>query len=174
MNTTKMKLTLLGICGLILVPFASHGADATLTNESDASHGGSQATLVNDTTVLFTIDFEFTDEIFNLEVPIVAESGVTYADRVDTVGFAIEGSEASVSASGLVLSRQPITGTRYEVPKGQAAKFTLFILAKFEEPLDEDVTARITKLPYWLDERRTTVHQNQLDDLGKPTLEVTK
>lgn len=162
MNTTKIKLTLLGICGLMFTPFAGHA---------------SEATLVSPNTVLFTIDFSFSDDLFDLEVPIVAEFGVDYRDRVDTVGYTVE-SEANESGAtylkGVVLSQSAIAGDRYQVPAKSKASFTLMVLASYAEPITTEQRAYITKLPYWLNERRTTVHQNQLDELDTPTFKLTK
>ncbi len=135
----------------------------------------SEATLVTSNTVLFTIDFSFTDELFDVEVPIFAEHGIDYLDRVDTVGYTIESETENVSKitdiKALVLSRSDIVNTRYSLPAGSGGDFTLMILATFQEPVINAHKASITKLPYWLDERRTTVHQNQLDELDRPVLE---
>lgn len=169
-----MKLTIIGICGLVLTPFISHGAHFTLTNEADSEELGGQATQINDNTVLFTIDFEFSDNIFDISVPIMAEDGITYADRVDVVGYALNSENDRdlelENVSGIVLSRSEIVDGKYFVPKGETATFTLAIFATYTEKVSDPVYANVTKLPYWLDERRTTVHQNQLDDLARPTL----
>jgi hypothetical protein len=159
MNTIKIKLTILSICGLMLLPGVSHGATATL---------------ITPNTALFTIDFSFTDEVFDLEVPVVAELGVTYADRVNTLGYSLLSESGVVpsltTVNALVLSTQPLSGTRYSVPKGETGNFTLLVLATFAEDVTEDQRVHITKLPYWLEERRTTVHQNQLDELSQATI----
>ena len=161
MNTTKLKLTIVGICGLILVPTSVFAGSATL---------------INDNSVLFTIDFSFTDELFDLKVPIAAEYGVTYLDRVDTVGYTVESEEAEgpkiTDINALVLSTTQIEDGKYNLEAGSTGDFTLVILATFAEALTQDYRAYITKLPYFIDERRTTVHQNQLDDLEVPVLEV--
>lgn len=167
----------MGICGLMFMPLVSHGEAVTLVNSEEPEQQGGSAILIDDSTVLFTIDFSFTDELFEVEVPIVAEYGVSYLDRVDTVGYTIENEdgEASVgSVMAIVLSRSTIDGARYSLPAGTEGKFTLMILATFEEKVSDGTHAYITKLPYWLNERRTTVHQNELDELDKPELEVTE
>jgi len=163
MNTNKLKLALILICAVLIVP---------ATSEASA------AIQINDHTVLFTIDFTFSDEQFENEVPIAAKYGVSYFDRVDTVGYTIEGSDygdvAISEINALVLSTSPITGTRYSVPKETEVKFQIFILATFSESLTGSYKARITKLPYFIESRRTTVHQNQLDELDVPVLEISK
>jgi len=158
-----MKLTIVGICGVLLVPFTGHAANATL---------------LNDTTALFTVDFSFTDDYFEVQVPIMAEYGVDYLDRVDTVGYDFVTTENDLpeieNISGLVLSNETIVGNKYVLPTGSTGKFTLMVLVTFTEEIGEDVQAMITKLPYFLNERRTTVHQNQLDELAMPILEAAE
>lgn len=136
------------------------------------------ALLLDENTALFTIEFTIEDEDFANEVPIVAQHGVEYNDRVDTVGYNVASEEAIEDSieliSGIVLSSAPVgANNRYEVPVSTPTTFTLLILADFGTPLPETAyQARITKLPYWLDGRRTTVHQNQLSDLAMPILEI--
>lgn len=161
MNTNKLKLATGLMCGLLLLPGLSHA---------------SSAIKLTDTTALFTIDFSFSEAPFDQTVPIAAKYGVAYQDRVDTVGYTIESTAASNPSAevinALVLSRNPVAGTQYSVPEGTTGNFTLFILATFTEPITESLRASITKLPYFIDGRRTTVHENQLEELTKPVLEV--
>lgn len=158
---TKIKLTLFSLCGLLLLPVPA------------AASGAMQ---LDDTSILFTIDFSFSDNIFDVAVPLQAENNVSYLDRVDTLGYVLQRSDTDGapvdSLTAIVLSEQPLVGDRYHVPKGETGEFTLLILATFSEPIENDYRTYITKLPYWLDERRTTVHQNQLDDLAKPVFEA--
>lgn len=151
------------LLAFLLLPF---GADA------------STALLLDERTALFTIDFGFEDPDFTNEIPLLARHGVTYNERVDVIGYDVASSEATDNnielISGLVLSNATLgTDYRYDVPRDTTTAFKLLILAQFSEPLTaNDYQARITKLPYWLDGRRTTVHQNQLDDLDMPVLTV--
>ncbi len=159
MNTRKMKLFGGIICGLVLIPGISQA---------------STAMQLTDTTALFTIDFSFADELFLNEVPVAAEYGVDYLDRVDTVGYVVESNNENSpvisEVNALVLSKAPIEGIRYQVPQGTEATFQLFILATFAEPITEEYRAKITKLPYYLDNRRTSIHQNELNELDMPSL----
>lgn len=154
-----MKLALGVICGLVFVPGFSHA---------------SSAIQLTDTTALFTIDFSFSDELFINEIPIAAAYGIDYLDRVDTVGYVLESSDEDSPAiekvDALVLSTAPIDGTRYQAPRDTEVTFQLFILATFTEPITKNYRAKLTKLPYYLDDRRTTVHQNELDELDTPAL----
>jgi hypothetical protein len=151
------------LLAFLLLPF---GADA------------STALLLDERTALFTIDFGFEDPDFMNEVPLIARHGVTYNERVDVIGYDVASSEDTDNSieliSGLVLSAAPLGEEyRYDVSAGTPASFKLMILATFAEPIETGTyQARITKLPYWMDGRRTTVHQNQLDDLDMPVLEV--
>lgn len=163
MNMNKMKLSLLVLTVLIFLPTTSEAATG--------------ATLLNSTTALFTIDFTVSDKSFNNQIPVAAKYGVEYQDRVDTLGYRIVRDRATGPAikevNALVLSSNPIEGVRYQVDKGTEAKFTLFILATFEEPITgEALRAEVTKLPYFIDGRRTTVHERQLVNLHSSTLVI--
>jgi len=126
------------------------------------------ATQLNDTTVIFTLDFGFTAAGDQYQLPIIASSTIGYFDRVDVLGYALSGAEVA-TANALVLSRQPIDGTRYTINSEDQATFTLLIIATLTEPLTSDLTASFTKIPYWVGERRTTVHEFQLADLATAT-----
>lgn len=117
------------------------------------------------------------DSKFDNQVPVAAVYGVSYLDRVDTFGYTLVRSEEEGPAikeiNALVLSSNPLEGVRYQVDKGTEASFTLFILATFEKPVtDEALWAEVTKFPYFLDGKRTTMHENQLKDLRSPALVV--
>lgn len=163
MKTNNFKLVLLAICLVAFTPLLSEA---------------STAVRVSDTLAFFTIDFTIDDEQFDTEVPIGAKYGVTYNDRVDYLGFTIESDDTDATpiaeVNGLVLSEgAPISDSRYVAKAGTPTDFTLLIAVTFtEEPTTNEYRARITKLPYFLDGRRTTVHQNQLNDLTMPILEI--
>lgn len=161
MNTKKLKLATGLLCGLLLLPGLSHASGAMK---------------ITDNTALFTIDFRFADAPFDQQIPIAAKYGVTYQDRVDYLGYTIESeseeAQTATVVNALVLSKSSVDGVRYAVPEGTEGLFTLFILATFAEPIMDDTRAYITKLPYFIEGRRTTVHQNQLDELAKPVLEI--
>jgi len=125
--------------------------------------------LLNDTTALLTIDFSFNASGGNYELPVVASSTVGYFDRADVLGYALTGADV-LSSSALVLSRNPLTGVRYSIDEDETANFTLFIIATLSAPLANELSATITKIPYWVGDRRTTVHQNQLDELATAIL----
>lgn len=151
------------VLALLLTPVAADAATALQLNER---------------TALFTIDFAIEDKDFSNEIPLLAREGVAYNDRVDVLGYTVASEElfdGSIELiSGLVLSDAPLTEKyRYAVPAETPTNFKLMILATFSEPITPgSYQARITKLPYWLDGRRTTVHQNQLDELPMPILEI--
>lgn len=154
MNKNKLKLATSLICGVLLLPSVGHAANAIQ---------------LNDKTVLFTIDFSFSEAPFTQSVPIGAKYGVKYEDRVDTVGYKITSANTIQpeieQVNALVLSKSPVNGTRYEVATSTEAKFTLLIIATYAEAISNNLEAEITKLPYFIEGRRTTVHQNQLDEI---------
>lgn len=163
MNINKKKLFLAALFTIILLPTSSEAAGS--------------ATLLNSTTALFTVDFTVEDTIFANQIPVAAKYGLTYQDRVDTLGYTLvrdrDTGPAIKEVNALVLSSNPVDGVRYQVDKGAKATFTLFILATFAEPVgSEAMWAEVTKLPYFLDGRRTTMHENQLQELRSPTLVI--
>lgn len=164
MNTFKMKLAFMGICGLMLVPGISQ-ADTSAVQLSEKS-------------ALFTIDFTFEESDFATAVPLTTKAGATYADRIDSVGYTIQKkisaeSNPVVSTTGIVLAPNlQIIDGKYQIPTGTKHTFTLLVVATFTDTLTDDYQAKITKLPYWFDTRRTTIHQNQLDEIAPAILEV--
>lgn len=132
---------------------------------------------LGDNAALFTINFSIEDNLFDNYFPILTKVNAGHNEKTNRVGYVLEResteSNAVEAVSAIVLSN---AGTyengRYMVPAGTAANFTLLIVATFAEDLQQDYRARITKIPYWLDGRRTMVHQNQLDELATPVLEI--
>ena len=144
---------------------------------SPVAADASTAIQLDETTALFTINFSFEDEDFVNKIPLLAKHGVLYNDRVNHIGYDIatleEPSSSISSVTAIVLSDAQLDGSRYVVPTNTEKVFTLVILADFGEAIPQNkYQARITKLPYWWDDNRTTVHQNQLDDLAMPVLNV--
>ena len=69
-------------------------------------------------------------------------------------------------ANALVFSDLDIVNDRYVIKAGTSHKFTVAGIASFTGPLDQSLNASITKIPYWVGERRTTVHEFQLEDIA--------
>lgn len=162
MKINNIKLLTLGLCVLLGTPFISEA---------------SSAVRLSDTTFLFTIDFSIDEPQFDYEIPVAAKSGVTYRDRVDYLGYTVNSKKKTdatiIETNALVLSKNPLEGVRYQVPQGDSGDFTLFILATFNQKVeDNSLQAMITKFPYFIDGRRTTVHQNQLDTMFSPEVVV--
>ena len=150
------------MCGLLVIPAAASAASAQM---------------LTDTFGLFTIDITLPANTLSIDLPIAASDGVKYNDRVDVIGVTVVDTDGvaadTVKTQALLLGTAPIsTNNRYRIEAGETATFTLVILVEFPEPVSSQLQARITKLPYWYDDRRTTMHQNQLDELAKPTLEL--
>lgn len=163
MNTFKLKLAMASICGLMFVPAITH-ADTTAIRLSDNS-------------ALFTVDFTFEESQFATAVPVATKVGATYADRIDEIGYTIQkkisaDSNPVTATASIVLAQAPITEGKYQVPADTKQKFTLLVVATFTEKIADDYQVKITKLPYWLEGRRTTIHQNQLNEIAPAVLEV--
>ncbi|MCA9368091.1 hypothetical protein KC887_07610 [Candidatus Kaiserbacteria bacterium] len=158
MKYTYTTLAILLFCGLLPQSAAASGA-----------------TLVGDNVVVFTLDFAINNPLYINELPIAASSEVGYTDVVDTIGVAITdntGTKAKGTTKAILLSTEPIVGTHYKLTASTSPKFTLLMITTFDEPVTADYHARITKLPYWMDGHRTSVHQNQLDEFPTVTFAV--
>lgn len=113
------------ICGFVLA-LAPVGAEAYKSTKQTA-------TRVNDTTVLYTIDYDFGFLNADVWLPIVSRRDantststtlLTYELRTPSVTYT-EG-----TAYSLVLSKAAIQNNRYYIPKGERAKFSLVTLLK--------------------------------------------
>jgi len=143
-----------------------------LTTAPIASAKGYQ---INDNTAVFFTTFTIDASYGMFGIPLMADHTVTYNDRVDVLGYKLTGGSETLpkvaKVSDVVLSSAPIAGMRYEMATGSVATFTLMSIVTLDETIDTDMTSTITKLPFWVDGRRTTLHQNQLDELPTATLE---
>ena len=158
MKSTSILVALFAICVLWLTP-----------NTTEASGGY----VINDTTVVFFLDFGINASYGDFAIPVVADHTVAHNDRVDTLGYALttdtDTSPAVATVTDLVLSKAPLVDTRYRVAKDEQAAFTLMSIVTFAEPITSDVILSITKLPFWVDDKRTSLHQNQIDELASVT-----
>jgi hypothetical protein len=143
-----------------------------LATAPTASAAGYQ---INDTTAVFFTTFSIDASYGLFGIPLIADHTVSHNDRVNVIGYELTDESESLPkvarVSDIVLSSAPISGLRYEMATGTVAVFTLMSIVTFAESIDTDITSTITKLPFWVDGRRTTVHQNQLDELATAILE---
>jgi len=134
------------------------------------SASAAQVTYLTDDTALITIDVQF-DAFADLSIPAFTDHILRNTKR-DEIGFVITDSTGNTphieQLTSVMLSSQPLSGTKYQVQSGTIGQLTLVALVTFSKPAT-DITANITHLPYWIDGRRTSVHQNQLDEIGVNT-----
>ena len=153
----------------ILVAFCLIASYTTnLTSASAATYQ------INDTTAIFLTEFTVNASYGTMQVPLIADHTVTYNDKVNVVGYELttdsDSLPAITSISDIVLSSASIVNNRYEVANGSESTFTVMTLVTFAEPIESNITSTITKLPFWVDGARTTVHKNQLIDIDSVTL----
>lgn len=155
MKSPTILVALLAICALWITP-----------STVDASEGY----IIDDTTAVFFITFTMDAAYGQFEVPVIADHTVDYTDRVDVAGYQLAASDEDTptisTVSELILSSAPLNGTRYEVATGTEATFTLMSVVTFSDPIDTNLQATLTKLPFWVDGRRTSVHERQLADIA--------
>jgi len=154
----------------ILVALCLITGFAATADKADAA-----AYQINDTTAVFFTTFSIDASYGSFELPIMADHTVSYFDRVDVLGYELSSDSSSdlaiANVSDIVLSNASLNNTRYQMAIGTQATFTLMSVVTFQEAIDSNITSTITKLPFWVDGRRTTLHQNQLDELAATTLE---
>lgn len=129
---------------------------------------------LTDTSAIFLIDFAINASYGDFEIPALTDSTVTALDRVNVLGYNITNADnelvATTQINSIVLGTTPVVNSRYTMPTGTTANYTLVIVATFDEPIIDDLTATITKFPFWVNGQRTTLHANQLAELATATL----
>jgi hypothetical protein len=138
----------------------------------------SSATKLNDTTYLFTIDYQLGFEKYDVLAPI----GVVRSGEADTpyLNYALTQDEDENLIGGqsaaLVLSTAQVRGAEYFVPKGEARRFTLFALLSFNDaPELNELQLQVTKLPFKLATEELTqqngLSQGELQSYITPKVE---
>jgi hypothetical protein len=129
---------------------------------------------ITDKSAIFLIDFAINASYGDFEIPALTDSTVTALDRVDVLGYRITNADnapvATTQINSLVLGTTPVVNSRYIMPSGTTANYTLVVVATFAESITDDLTASITKFPFWVNGQRTTLHTNQLAELSTATL----
>lgn len=138
----------------------------------------SSAVKLNDTTYLFTIEYQLGSVKYDMTAPIGAVRSaaadtpyLNYSFVQDTDGQLIGG-----RSSALVLSTAQVQGAEYFVPQGEASRFTLFTILSFEEaPQLDELQLQVTKLPFTLTAEGTTqengLSSGELQSYNTPKIE---
>jgi len=113
----------------------------------------SSATKLNDTTFLYTINYQLGSQKYDIMAPIgtvrAGERGSPYVSYT----FTQDEDEQLIGgkASAVVLSTAQVVNNRYQVKAGEAQRFTLFALLTFDEAPDLDESQlRVNRLPFTL------------------------
>jgi hypothetical protein len=137
----------------------------------------SAAIQINVNSAIFFIDFGINASYGAFRIPALADSTVTEFDRVNVLGYSITDSDdkrvETSQITSLVLGTTPVIDAQYTMATGTTANYTLLIVATFAEPITSDLTASITKFPFWVDGRRTTIHANQIAEFSTAELSTT-
>jgi len=112
-------------------------------------------TQINAETILYSLEYKFGMEKYDLKMPIGALRGLEFGNSSPYLGYNLMAKDEvylSGDTRALVLSTAKIVGNEYFVPKGEAATFTLYVLAKFplatvEKKVDR-VAVQVTSLPF--------------------------
>lgn len=136
------------------------------------AHAAQIIPVTNNSTIT-TISFSLTAPADgDLYVPIMADHTVGYFDRVDIVGYGVTAKSDLIIATStaLLMSSATVSGVRYLVPAGQIETFTLVAITTTKDTTPADMAVTMTKIPYWVGDRRTTMHEFQLRELPVATL----
>lgn len=125
---------------------------------------GQRAYEATDTTAIFTIEYAFGHEDYDLYLPALTTRGQSFGNGDTTLGYEIVQDDDFATANGTayaaILSNVPIVDGMYKVPKGFKASFTLIVLYV----TDTDTTpaayaARVTDLPFSMENADERVEQ---------------
>jgi hypothetical protein len=107
-------------------------------------------TKLSDQTALVTIEFTFTDAFADFEIPAFTDHTITETDRVDQIGFAIDTPDqqqmTDLSVTSMILSTQPLSNTRYTLPRGETGEFKLIALVTFPDQYPGEMSARLRQI----------------------------
>lgn len=142
------RLFLLFFCALIFV---------TTTQNTHAYFTTAQnAFTANDTMGVYTVDFSFGHEDYDIYIPVHAERGNGQSN--ESLMYEIlddEKETAHGDAIGIVLGNVPVRDGMYIVPKGYKASFTLLVFfSPNETETESEFRTQVTYLPFRFDGTR--------------------
>ena len=114
------------------------------------------ASKISDSAALYTIEYAFGLEDYDIYMPIVAERNLAHESEEKKVGYFFTEDTGELKAEGtsaaLVLSAAPIVNGMYKIEKGVAQKMTLLaVLAVDDSVEEEDFALQVQRLPYYVD-----------------------
>ena len=117
---------------------------------------GQTAAPLTSNAALYTIEYAFGHEDYDIYMPVIAERGLLHDSDEEKVGYTLRenGDEVRTEgiAAGLVLSTTPIVDGMYKIAKGTAQKMTLLVLLVTDkDALETDYALQVEKLPYYVD-----------------------
>jgi hypothetical protein len=100
---------------------------------------GQKAIRLDETTMLYMVQFEFTFLNRDVRIPIGAVRDLKYGSELPYIGYTLLGTGKTLStlgtSYGVLLSEAQVLGKEYYVPRGKKAKFTLVTLVKLPADL---------------------------------------
>ncbi len=135
------------------------------------------ATRLNDTTLLYTITYEFGFLNAGVRMPVAAKRAVDGSDAGLALGYTFMQGENAVTRGlgyAIVLSDAKVVEDRYYVPAGEREQFTL--VAIIQDPaLVSGISVEVTALPYTLvrdNEEHYKLTQTQLSPYQTSALDL--
>lgn len=128
---------------------------------------GQTAIKLNDTTALYTIDYEFGLNKQDLYMPIVAQRGLPWKSVEHTLGYTIQRNGTTTvdgTATGIVVANLPVVNGMYKIAKGAAEKMTLLVILTTKPNAEPaDLRLQVDQLPFYADYGKSTLATLQLN-----------
>jgi len=160
MTANALKYSLSIVSGLFLFLLLPGSSQAYFTTNQAVYE-------LNDTTVLYTIDFEFGSDLYEIHMPIMAVEKALFDAAASAAGYALVDAEEDVvtaPAHGMVLSTAAIEGLSYVIPRGESRTFTLAVLADLSLVENTDLALQVTALPFTLTPKSGGTSANHLNE----------
>ena len=158
----------LTLCGMLSAPAVGH---AYFTTEQHAF-------TINDRIGVFTIEYQFGHEKYDVYMPILALRGST--ERSDALSYEIlneDDLKTKGTAAGIVLSSTArVEDGMYRIPKGTSATFTLLgFYTPHASEHDDTFRMQVTHLPFSFNEtQELQLNPSELTYYVTPALTLTK
>lgn len=174
MNTNKMKLALgLFVFSCFIIPVSSEAYFSTTQT----------ATKINEHTTLFTVTYKFGFLNRELYMPIIAERNLGTTSSRFSVGYTLLDTEEAIvnagSATSIVLTTDEdvvIKDTRYYLPQGKSAEFTLVTLVTTPTEVTTDASLLVSHLPFIMvkegEEIPARLNPSEMQYYRTPTVEL--
>ena len=164
------KIFLVAIIALFITPQAVDAYTST----------SQKAYRVNDTTALYYIDFVFGHNDHPIEIPVLAKRNQKHGEGTKTLGYSLlknglKAKNIGTTRAVVISNGTKISNARYQVPQGEAKKFTLAVILNTKTDLDKaDYSILVTDLPFMLGNQELRLNPSELQYYRTPEIELNE